>query len=189
MTPPQSGHTTALEVFIVKIPEDGLVVATEVEPGLLPLPQEGAVTVESPLHVCGLLTPVGRQVHFQGELRGTVTVPCSRCLDMVRDDIAVEVRAAFFPPTSAASAHEESRLALADELDLYTHDGVQIDLKPLVRDQVVLAFPVQPLCREDCAGLCQICGVNRNEQPCACQGEHDNSPFTILKRLRFPESS
>ena len=80
-------------------------------------------------------------------------------------------------------------LDFAAELDAYEHDGFRIDLEPLVRDQVVLAFPVQPLCRENCAGLCQVCGGNRNEQPCACPVDAGDSRFAVLKRLRFPESS
>jgi uncharacterized protein len=52
-----------------------------------------------------------------------------------------------------------------------------------------MAFPVQTLCREDCVGLCQVCGINRNEQSCACQEESGDPRFAILKRLTIRESS
>jgi len=71
-----------------------------------------------------------------------------------------------------------------DDLDVYSHDGSRIDLYPLVRDQVVMAFPVQTLCREDCAGLCQACGANLNEQPCACQIESGDPRFAVLRQLK-----
>ena len=61
--------------------------------------------------------------------------------------------------------------------------------RPPVYDQVVLAFPVQPLCRPDCAGLCQICGGNRNEASCTCRAESGDPRFALLKNLSFSEPS
>lgn len=78
---------------------------------------------------------------------------------------------------------------MSDDLDVYTHDGFRLNLYPLVRDQVVMAFPVQILCREDCAGLCQTCGANRNEQQCACEAESADPRFAILKNLQSSESA
>jgi uncharacterized protein len=106
----------------------------------------------------------------------------------MQSDFVTEVQAVFFPSTSAVAADEASGLSVADELDLYEHNGITLDLEPLVHDQVVLSFPVQPLCRDDCAGLCQVCGANRNEHPCACQAEREASPFAVLKQLDIQPS-
>ena len=57
-------------------------------------------------------------------------------------------------PSSEADDDEASRL-----------EGDLIDLEPLLRDEVVLDLPFQPLCREDCAGLCVECGANLNDDP------------------------
>jgi uncharacterized protein len=184
VTPRQADHT--LVVDVVKIPEEGLAYAAEVAPDMLRLPQEDAVTMQTPVVVRGLFTKVAQQVYFHGHLHGVVTVPCSRCLEMVQSQFVTEVRAVFFPPASMAP--EEAQQGVTDELDLYEHNGVTLDLQPLVRDQVVLSFPVQPLCRDDCAGLCQVCGSNRNERPCTCQVEREDSPFAVLKQLNLKPS-
>jgi uncharacterized protein len=172
-----------LSIEVAKISQEGLVFQVEVAPEELHLPSADAVLVEMPIRIQGLFTKVAQQIYFRGSLYGRVTVPCSRCLETMQSDFVTEVQAVFFPSTSAVAADEASGLSVADELDLYEHNGITLDLEPLVHDQVVLSFPVQPLCRDDCAGLCQVCGANRNEQPCACQVEREASPFAVLKQL------
>ena len=62
----------------------------------------------------------------------------------------------------------------------YPCDGTQVELGKMLREQLILTSPIQPLCRPDCLGLCQICGRNLNQGPCRCadsdslsqQGEH-----------------
>jgi uncharacterized protein len=55
-----------------------------------------------------------------------------------------------------------------DDLDVYPYDEDQVDLEPLLREQVILAVPFAPLCREDCKGLCSQCGSDLNEGACDC---------------------
>jgi uncharacterized protein len=61
-------------------------------------------------------------------------------------------------------------------------DDAHIDLQPLVREFALLEFPIKPLCREDCKGLCTECGQNLNEKDCGHREEID-SPFLALKNL------
>jgi uncharacterized protein len=89
---------------------------------------------------------------------GTATVSvrgeCVRCLTEISDTLEVDVQELFVHPESEATEEEASRL----EDDL-------VDLEPLLRDGVVLDLPFQPLCREDCEGLCVECGANLNDDP------------------------
>lgn len=89
---------------------------------------------------------------------GTATVPvvgeCVRCLTEITRELEVELQELFVYPNSEASEDEVSRL-----------EGELLDLEPLIRDEVVLELPFQPLCRADCAGLCVECGANRNDDP------------------------
>jgi uncharacterized protein len=89
---------------------------------------------------------------------GTATVEvrgeCVRCLSEVSDTLEVDVQELFVHPESDAGEDEASRL----EDDL-------VDLEPLLRDGVVLDLPFQPLCREDCQGLCVECGANLDADP------------------------
>ena len=72
-----------------------------------------------------------------------------------------------------------------EELDLYMHDGTTLDLRPPVHDNVLLAFPVQPLCRPDCAGLCQVCGEIAMRCSVPCQETEGDPRFALLKQLQF----
>jgi DUF177 domain-containing protein len=84
------------------------------------------------------------------ELRGE----CVRCLGAISDLHEVDIQELYVYPGSEATADEASRL-----------EGDLLDLEPLLRDDVVLDLPFQPLCRADCRGLCVECGADLNSQP------------------------
>ena len=94
----------------------------------------------------GVLVTGTATVHVRGE--------CVRCLTEISDTLEVDVQELFVHPESEATEEEASRL----EDDL-------VDLEPLLRDGVVLDLPFQPLCREDCQGLCVECGADLNADP------------------------
>ena len=93
---------------------------------------------------------------------GTVTAPitgeCGRCLDPVSDELTVDICELFAYPGSVTDETTEQ-----DEVDRIVDD--LIDVEPVVRDAVVLALPVAPLCRPDCAGLCPTCGQRLDDLP------------------------
>lgn len=63
-----------------------------------------------------------------------------------------------------------------------------IDLEPLVHELILLDLPLAPLCREECAGLCGVCGNDRNDQPCDCQTPVDPR-WATLEGLRFADEA
>jgi uncharacterized protein len=92
---------------------------------------------------------------------GTVMAPvsgeCGRCLTEVSDELAVPVQELFLYPEASADHDEDDELpALVGDL---------LDLGPALRDAVVLALPLTPLCREDCQGLCATCGERLDDLP------------------------
>ncbi|MFP5332747.1 MAG: YceD family protein [Acidimicrobiia bacterium] len=107
--------------------------------------------------------------------RGTVTVPvdltCKRCLTTW-----TETREIPFEQVYRRQPDDTD-----DELPLV--DGHAIDLEPAIHDEVSLALPAAPLCREDCRGLCSVCGTDLNESPCDGHGDGTDSPFAALKQL------
>ena len=100
------------------------------------------------------------------QLRGE----CVRCLGEVSEELEIDVQELFVYPESDATDDEASRL-----------EGDLVDLEPLLRDGVVLDLPFQPLCREDCQGLCAECGANLNEDP---QHTHDAPLDPRWEKLR-----
>ena len=75
-------------------------------------------------------------------------------------------------------------MCLGEEIEAGWYRGGELDLGALLYEVVALKLPVQPLCREDCAGLCPSCGVDRNQTPCGCAEVQPDSPFAALRALR-----
>jgi len=93
---------------------------------------------------------------------GTISVPlkgeCGRCLTPINTELAVPIQELF--------AYENSTTdETTEEDEVGRMQGDLIDLEPALRDAVVLALPVNPLCRSDCPGLCPDCGVRWDELP------------------------
>jgi uncharacterized protein len=93
---------------------------------------------------------------------GTATMPlvgeCGRCLDPITDTLTVDVQELYAYPDSTSDV-------TSDEDELHRLKGDFIDLEPVLRDTVVLALPVTPLCRDDCPGLCAECGEHWDDLP------------------------
>ena len=185
----QQGSAAALAVDLLRIPDAGLPLDVSVSAEELRLPQSAEVIFPNPVRILGRLARVAEQIYFQGMIAGTMSAPCSRCVETATHDFEVETQIMFLPPSSAGSHEGTEAVGLEDEPDIYEHDGMKLDLLPLVYDQVVLAFPVQPLCRPDCAGLCHICGGNLNEVSCACRTESVDPRFALLKNISLAEPS
>ena len=76
---------------------------------------------------------------------------CGRCLDELREDVDQEFRELFMYE-SRKSEDEE------DDDEIFAMDGDLADIETPIRDAVVLAMPLNPLCKPDCQGLCSECG-------------------------------
>jgi uncharacterized protein len=136
----------------------------------------------------------GADVYLEGEATGQLDLACSRCLTRYRAPIRERFRLVLEPagdrvpadPEGAAALAAEG-LYLADELESGWFRGKEIHLDRFVGEIVALAVPVQPLCKEDCRGLCPRCGVDRNVESCACEEVRPPSPFAVLASLRGPD--
>lgn len=107
------------------------------------------------------LESVMEGVLVSGTVSGQLTGECGRCLDPVTSSVEVDLQELYAYPESGATEDEASRL-----------EGDFLDLEPALRDAVVLALPLTPLCREDCGGLCAVCGAKRDDVDCG----HDEAP-------------
>jgi uncharacterized protein len=117
-----------------------------------------AICAGSPLRLDLRLESVMEGVLVTGSVGGTATGECGRCLIDLEQDVEVGLTELFTYPGKRPDADED-----AD--DLYELDGDFIDLEPALRDAVVPALPFQPVCREDCPGLCSECGAQLADDP------------------------
>jgi uncharacterized protein len=119
-------------------------------------------------------------VLLQGQFTAHVAAPCKRCLVDVNMDLPVSFTLNLVPEAlargedvgGAEAEGEQGETAGSFELedaDEEVFDGKTIDLDPIVREQVLLALPMNAVCREDCKGLCAQCGQNLNEKQCGCE--------------------
>jgi uncharacterized protein len=115
------------------------------------------------------LEAVMEGVLVSGTARGRATGECVRCLDDVEREVGVEFQELFNYPDSRSSTHHGHRGKAAepdeDAEDTYELEGDLLDLEPVIRDAVVLALPFQPVCSEDCPGLCSECGARLADDP------------------------
>jgi len=112
----------------------------------------------------GQLTPTGDDYLLRGELAGDVEMPCARCLEPACVHVEVPITTTFVAAGNE-DLDEEDEDGGADP-DVVTFKGREIDLSDELRDELVLAVPLNPLCDEQCRGLCPLCGGNRNLVPC-----------------------
>jgi uncharacterized protein len=137
--------------------------------------------------LAGRLEKSGDSYLLRGELKGALLTPCGRCLEPaeVPLDVAiavsyVEVEGKDDPDDPFAGDDDPGQVDV-----LSFRDGV-IDLSAELRDEILLAIPIGPLCRPDCAGICSVCGGNRNLTPCDCEERQKMaaSKFGALKNVK-----
>ena len=122
----------------------------------------------------------GREIFFQGGLRGTIEGSCGRCLQSYSFPVERKFDFVLTPDPFWAKSKELNW----DEMGLSFYAAEEINLSPFIREQVLLALPMRPLCKDGCRGLCGGCGVNLNDEPCLCassSGDPRMAPFRALK--------
>jgi uncharacterized protein len=125
----------------VEAPADLGIAVIGVPPGS---PVELDLRLESVVE--GVLVTGTAAVQLRGE--------CVRCLNAVSDELEVDIQELYLYPGVEPDDDLASRLK-----------GDLVDLEPVLRDEVVVDLPFQPLCRDDCSGLCVECGANLNDHP------------------------
>src|SRR5207244_3166638 len=117
-----------------------------------------------------------------GTVKTTLEVPCSRCLEAFELPVHAQFDLRYQPHALNASAEE--RQIEEDDLSTSFYDNDEVDLGQLMLEQFYLALPMKPLCRQECQGLCAVCGTNLNGGACQCKREWVDPRFAALKALK-----
>jgi uncharacterized protein len=123
---------------------------------------------------------VSEGVLVTGTVTGPVEGECGRCLRTINDTVSVTVQELYAYPHSITDE-------TTDEDEIGRVQGDLIDLEPAVRDAVVLALPTNPLCRDDCPGLCPECGVQLDEVPADHSHQQVDARWAALSKLKTEE--
>jgi uncharacterized protein len=149
----------------------------EEKPDALELKQEGT-SFDTPIIADLTVFISGDKLVCQGKVKTQVNLECSRCLTVF--SYPLETKLDFFlelkdGQLKVSSSDEEA------EFSFPSTDEVEID--NLVREIILLALPLKPLCSEDCKGLCPVCGTDLNTSTCNCQKEKVGTRWEKLKDL------
>ena len=117
-----------------------------------------------------------------GDLHSSVELVCSRCAEPFSMAVKFRVEEEFRPTIDIVTG-AALPLAADDEEATRIDDHHIIDLTEVVRQDLLLALPPHPVCRSRCAGLCPVCGKNRNEGACECKQDETDPRMAALKQL------
>lgn len=134
------------------------------------------------------LIRTNRGILARGTLHTEAEVTCSRCLSAFNCPLTLNIEEEYFPTIDVITG---APLALPDEPSAFTIDERHIlDLTEVIRQYAIMAVPMKPLCRSDCAGLCPKCGYDLNRGACGCPTREIASHKSNLEeRLSTPSSS
>jgi len=134
----------------------------------------------------------GESVHLEGEFRGMLDAECGRCTRRYRHALRDSFRLVLAPlgdgetPPDPEGLQdlERSGMCLGKDLETGWYRGPEIELDAFFVEIISLEIPMQPLCRDECPGLCPVCGSNRTENNCNCDEMKPSSPFAALAALK-----
>jgi len=118
----------------------------------------------------------------EGSIDTQANIACIRCLETVGVPLKFDFVSRFVG-TEYFGASNEHELH-GEDLDYDAIEGERLDLNALVREQLLLNMPQQIFCREDCCGLCEKCGANRNLIDCKCETDEVDPRWAALKDLK-----
>ena len=190
-------------VLLEEIRDSGLPIDRELGLDYLAsvLSEQGKETGFRPVRsarLTGRLEKISGKILLTADTTIEVTGACRRCLADVGAEVPVHFQLSLVQARTAASDEREGEdesahkdlegsaasfdLQAADE---ESFEGKQIDLGKILREQVLLALPMDLLCREDCKGLCSSCGKDLNQGECGCVREVMDPRWAALKNIKL----
>ncbi len=139
--------------------------------------------LDGPLKVEINIAKAGSKYVLDGRLSGRLIIKCDRCLEQYGSDLESDFRL-FLAVGPSGTGQTELEL-LEDDMGIDFLSGNEIDLEEVVKAQIYLSLPMKCLCRENCLGLCPVCGANLNIETCGCQESQGHPAFLKIKNLKI----
>jgi uncharacterized protein len=123
-------------------------------------------------------TQFGDEIISQIDIRAEAEVECSRCLEIFNLPIDSQLQyvVQMLDPVPETANDD-------DDFEIIPKAQLELDITQRVRESIILAVPIKPLCSEDCRGLCAMCGADLNEGPCECVPDKTDERWDDLKKL------
>ena len=140
----------------------------------------------TPLHASGtaeMLAHSEGEVRIQGSYTVEMSAECDRCLGRAKFPLDASFDL-FYRPMENIAVEEEVEIDEGEaEIGFYEDGGME--LEDILREQVMLALPMQKVCSDVCKGICPVCGKNRNETVCDCRIETADDRWGALRKLQL----
>ncbi len=153
------------------------------EPGELDFAETG-LRQTTPIRAVGsakVLENSGGEVRVEGSFSGTMESDCDRCLATAVYPLEKSFDLFYRPSTDDVDGDEIKIDEGEAEIGFY--EGLGMELADIIKEQILLDLPMQRTCREDCKGICPVCGSNRNEVACNCNEKPADDRWSALKKL------
>ena len=146
-------------------------IVANIEPVELEISPED-VLIDGDLLLDFLISNVGDVVLLDGKIQALVIMSCSRCNTICKTFCTGDFKEKFYP--FGTEDINDDELVFSDDI---------VDITEVVREALLLSLPMTTLCKEECKGLCDICGIDKNTQECSCEEQKINPRFAVLQGL------
>jgi DUF177 domain-containing protein len=126
------------------------------------------IEIKNPLFIDGIIRKEKEDVVFTGNLKGTVILPCSRCLGKFEYYVDLQL---------------DERFSLKEDENTFEIKDEKISFNEVIESNIISSLPIRILCSEECKGLCPQCGANFNVSTCKCKSEEDQEETSIDPRF------
>ncbi len=175
-----------MKIEVEKLTPEGDELALTYPPGE-PVLDDEHVRVAGETRVRARARRIDAVVRRGGEIATTVEAQCDLCLRAFTVPLELKFETSFTPAESERERAENVELHGAD-LDTSTYEGGELDFDEVVREQILLGLPTRLRCREDCKGLCPVCGADLNAGECGCRAQEIDPRWAALAALKDRES-
>ncbi len=117
----------------------------------------------------GTFKAVKDRVDVKATIWFSINANCDKCLKTVKREYKIPVEESF---------HKDS-----GDPEQYSYTNYTVDLSLMLREKILLNIDEKILCKDNCKGICPVCGSDLNKDECACQTPDENNPFAILKSI------
>ncbi len=143
---------------------------------LVPVPYSGrTICFSRPVVLKGIYFYNGKELNVDGVLNTSFHSVCARCGEPFIEKFQGSFHEVFL----------NSALVQTDNQDSYYFSGETVDLEKAIMDNILLQIPMVSYCREDCKGVCPVCGTNLNYQDCSCRKNGKSGAFDVLQNFIF----
>jgi uncharacterized protein len=149
------------------------------------LPGDGEMfRIVAPVSLAFEIVKDAQQFRLAGLVQTTLELPCGRCLEPLTWPVAAAFDLRYQPVAEHLNAGTgPDREIEEDDLSTAFYENDEIDLGQLMQEQFHLSLPMKPLCRDECRGLCPVCGTNLNGTACSCTRAWEDPRLAVLKTL------